>query len=229
MLARETAGLFDPTVGQMLEAHGFDLNYRTGERTPSQTKAGGRASYRDVLVNPARRSVLLRKPLLLDLGAVAKGLAVDLAACELAPFASFCIDAGGDLLARGQNGRGEPWKIGVRDPRVPDALAYLLTVSGQAVCTSGDYERRTASGDEHHLIDPRTGRSGQALTSATVIAPTALAADGLATAAFLLGPKRGLRLLEREGVGGVLIAPAGDVLLTHDLQALSSQDANSRA
>jgi len=227
-LAKTTAGVFDPTVGGLLEEKGFDRNYRTGERVSSQVlgqiQPRGRASYRDVLVNPARRTVLLRRPLVLDLGAVAKGLAIDLAARELAAFDNICIDAGGDLFARGHNTRGEPWKIGVQAPRDAEALAFVLTISGQAVCTSGDYERRTAAGDEHHLIDPRTGRSGQALTSTTVVAPTAMAADGLATAAFLLGPKRGLRLLEREGVSGVLIVPSADLLLTHDLQTHDSQD-----
>src|SRR4051794_35011653 len=53
-LAKTTAGVFDPTVGHLLEAKGFDRNYRTGERTPSQVPARGQASYRDVLVNPAR-------------------------------------------------------------------------------------------------------------------------------------------------------------------------------
>jgi thiamine biosynthesis lipoprotein len=217
-LARETGGVFDPTVGRLLEAKGFDRDYRTGERAPSRVPANGRVSYRDVVLDPARRTILLRRPLVLDLGAVAKGLAIDLAARALAALDSFCVDAGGDLFARGRNGRGEPWCIGVQDPRTPGAVARLLAISDQAICTSGDYERRTPDGAEHHLIDPRTGRSGRSLASATVVAPTAMAADGLATAAFLLGPRKGLRLLEPQGVGGVLITPSGEILTTHDLQ-----------
>jgi thiamine biosynthesis lipoprotein len=220
-LARETAGAFDPTVGQLLESKGFDRNYLTGEQVRSLIPADGRVSYRDVLVDPARQTIELRRPLVLDLGAVAKGLAIDLAARELAAFDSVCVDAGGDLYARGRNGRGEPWKVGVQDPREPGAVAYLLEISDQAVCTSGDYERRTPDGKEHHLINPRTGRSGRALTSVTVVAPTAMAADGLATATFILGPKRGLRLLERENVGGVLITPSAEILTTHALQKVS--------
>jgi thiamine biosynthesis lipoprotein len=220
-LARVTSGAFDPTVGQMLEGKGFDRDYRTGQRTPSGLPVKNRVSYRDVVVDPVRRTVILRRPLLLDLGAIAKGLAVDLAARELAAFDSSCIDAGGDLYARGQNARGEPWRIGVQDPREDGAIAYRLEIADRAVCTSGDYERRTPTGDEHHLIDPRTGRSGQSLASVTVVAPTAMAADGLATAAFILGPKRGLRLLERESVSGILIAPSGEILTTRDLQPSS--------
>jgi thiamine biosynthesis lipoprotein len=220
-LARETRGVFDPTIGQILEAKGFDREYRTGQRTPSRLPAARPATYRDVQLDPAHRTIQLRRPLLLDLGAVAKGLAIDLAARELATFDNVCVDAGGDLFARGQNGRGEPWAVGVQDPRASEAVAYRLAISGQAVCTSGDYERRTPDGAEHHLIDPRTGRAGQSLASVTVVAPTATAADGLATAVFLLGPKRGLRLLEQAGVGGVLITPTGELLTTPDLQKVA--------
>jgi thiamine biosynthesis lipoprotein len=216
-LARSTNGAFDPTIGQVLEAKGFNRNYLTGERVHSANTGNGRVSYRDVRLDPARRTITLRRPLVLDLGAVAKGLAIDLAARELSAFDSFCIDAGGDIFARGRNRGGRPWRIGVRDPR-GEALADVLEVSDQAVCTSGDYERRTVDGLEHHLVDPRTGRSARALASVTVVAPIALAADGLATAAFILGPERGLRLLEREGVGGLLITPSGEVRTTHGLQ-----------
>ena len=239
-LAQRTHGAFDPTIGQVLEAHGFDRNYRTGERigTPrGDADAGsavtGRASrlagdrptrrdvtYHDVRLDPARHTITLRRPLVLDLGAVAKGLAIDLAARELAAFPSFCVDAGGDLFARGQNAHGQPWRIGIQAPDTGATLGYALDVSDVAVCTSGDYERVTADGLQHHLLDPRTGQSARALASVTVVAPTALAADGLATAAFVVGPAAGLRLLEREGVGGVLIAPDGSVRTTRDLPLL---------
>jgi thiamine biosynthesis lipoprotein len=106
----------------------------------------------------------------------------------------------------------------VRHPRDGRALACALDVGAGAVCTSGDYERRTPDGAQHHLLDPRTGSSAGALASATVIAPTAMAADGLATAAFVLGPERGRRLLHREGVEGVLIDPAGGRWLTDGLR-----------
>ena len=105
----------------------------------------------------------------------------------------------------------------MQDPRDDGQLAYLLEVVDQAVCTSGDYERRTTDGLEHHLVDPRSGRSAQALTSVTVVAPTALAADGLATAAFILGPERGLAPARSGGVDGVLITPTGELRTTRRL------------
>jgi thiamine biosynthesis lipoprotein len=79
-------------------------------------------------------------------------------------------------------------------------------VSGRAVCTSGDYERRASAG--HHLLDPRTGQPASGAASVTVVAATAMLADALATAAFVLGPDAGLRLLDRHGVGGVIVTPA---------------------
>jgi thiamine biosynthesis lipoprotein len=217
-LARLSQGAFDPTIGALLEARGFNRNYQTGQTVNSKIPGKRHASFRDVRLDPARRTITLRQPVLLDLGAVAKGLAIDLAARELSTFDSFCIEAGGDIFARGQNGHGRPWRVGVQDPRKPEAVACVLEASDQAICTSGDYERTTGDGQGHHLIDPRDRRSVRSLTSVTVVAPTALAADGLATAAFILGPGRGLRLLENQGVDGLLILPSGETRATSGLR-----------
>ena len=118
---------------------------------------------------------------------------------------------GGDLFAGGHNPDGRPWRIGVRDPRERGAMATTLEVPDRAVCTSGDYERKTADGAGHHLLDPRTGRSAAGLASLTVVAPTAMAADGPATAAFILGLDAGRRLLEQSDVAGVFITPSGEI------------------
>jgi thiamine biosynthesis lipoprotein len=215
-LADVTHGVFDPTIGHVLENRGFNRHYLTGDATPSGIPSDARSSFRDIQLDARRRTITLLKPLVLDLGAVAKGLAIDLAARELGAFGSFCVEAGGDLFAKGANGHRQPWRVGVQDPRERTAIAYTLELTNQAVCTSGDYERRTsdAQGTEHHLVDPRTRRSPRELASVTVVAPTALAADGLATAAFILGPRRGLRLLESQGVGGVLISANGQIQTT---------------
>ena len=98
-LAAETDGAFDPTVGGRMAALGFDRHYRTGERTTRSATADDPASYRDIEVDADRRTITVARPLQLDLGAVAKGLAIDLAARELAPFVDYAIDAGGDSPA----------------------------------------------------------------------------------------------------------------------------------
>jgi thiamine biosynthesis lipoprotein len=235
-IAHETRGAFDPTVGAVMETRGFDRNYLTGETVRSMSARGLRGSgdYRDVRLDSERKTITLLRPLLLDLGAVAKGLAIDMAAHELRPFANFAINAGGDIYVAGHNANREPWSVGIRHPRIPGALIDSLRVSDCAVCTSGDYERhcpepnpgavpaetsvaRAALGSkaapadpeprEHHILDPRLGRSPQTTASATVVAPTAMLADALATAAFVLGPSDGIALLERLNVDGLMFSP----------------------
>jgi thiamine biosynthesis lipoprotein len=208
-VAEVSDGAFDPTVGYLMETRGFDRDHRTGQTVRTALEPDGPVSYRDVHLDPAAKTVALRRPLVLDLGAVAKGLAIDMAARELQPFENFAIDAGGDLYLGGHNHLDEPWSVGIRHPRLDDALIDTLRVSGAAVCTSGDYERRSSGPERgHHIIDPRTGRSADAVASATVVAPTAMAADALATAAFVLGPAAGIHLLERQGVDGLIVSPA---------------------
>lgn len=236
-VAEASGGAFDPTVGQAMAARGFDRNYVTGRRL-NVSPSLERVSYRDVHVDIERRTITIERPLLLDLGAVAKGLAIDMAAQELRPFENFAIDAGGDLYLSGVNEEGDIWTTGIRHPRRTETLLGTLHVSDKAVCTSGDYARRAAPADGDnpvqreiqrattgglvgeswsHLMDPRSlegagaGRSsitaaGRTI-SATVVAPTAMLADALATAAFVLGPVEGVALLEGQQVDGLIVSP----------------------
>jgi thiamine biosynthesis lipoprotein len=213
-VAEESGGAFDPTIGADLEARGFNEEYRSGAIVMSGLVPDGRTSYRDVVLDPEHQTVRLRRPLLLDLGGVAKGLAVDLASRELAPLADFAIDAGGDLFLSGHNADDEPWAIGIRHPREPGRLIETLRITDCAVCTSGDYARRTSAG--HHLLDARTRRSADAIASLTVVAPTAMVADALGTAAFALGPVQGVCFLERHGVTAFGVTPALDRFGTAD-------------
>jgi thiamine biosynthesis lipoprotein len=210
-VAEETEGAFDPTIGAAMRAAGFDREYSTGARRSSgdRARAAGRpVSYKDVHLNREQRTITLDAPLVLDLGAVAKGLAVDLAARELQPLRDFAIDAGGDLYLAGVNCDGRPWSVGIRHPLLYDQVIETIHVSDRAVCTSGNYERRHPSDpDAAHIVDPR-GRAAEAtVASVTVVAPTAMLADALGTAAFVLGPIDGLALLERMTVAGCIITP----------------------
>jgi thiamine biosynthesis lipoprotein len=224
-VAEETGGAFDPTVGHQMETRGFNRDYRTGHIVDTALRPDGPVSYRDVHLDPERRTVTLLRPLVLDLGAVAKGLAIDMAARELDPFENYAIDAGGDLYLAGHNAGGEPWSVGIHHPRRDREVIECLRVSNAAVCTSGDYERQ-GSGDEagHHLMDPRSGKSADAVVSATVVAPTAMLADALATAAFVLGPDQGIRLLERHGVDGLLVSPTLERFATRGMRSEYSLD-----
>ncbi|HEY8598676.1 MAG TPA: FAD:protein FMN transferase [Thermomicrobiales bacterium] len=220
-VAEASGGAFDPTVGQRLERHGFDRDYRTGATSATPLADDITPTYRDLHLDPARRTVTLLRPLVLDLGAVAKGLAIDLAGRELAPYRDWLIEAGGDILVGGHNPAGAPWRVGIRHPRRDDALLTTLHLTDAAVCTSGDYERRAADpAAGHHLLDPRSGDSPAAVASVTVVAPTAMAADALGTAAFILGPRRGSRFLARQGVAGLLVVPDLTEYPTADFERL---------
>ncbi len=197
LVAEETDGAFDPTVGGAMVARGFNRHYLTG--APTGASDAGDVSFHDVELDAQRGTILLKRPLTLDLGAVAKGLAVDAAAHELQSFSNFVIDAGGDLYFGGRNPRGESWCAGVRHPRNPGQLIDRFAVSDRAVCTSGDYERGV------HILDPRRREAAGEVASATVVAPGAMLADALATAAFVLGPEEGMALLARMDVEGLIV------------------------
>jgi thiamine biosynthesis lipoprotein len=201
-LARLSRGAFDPTIGAHIEQLGFDTNYRTGERVQTPVDSD-RVTYRDVELDRRRRTIRLRRPIVLDLNAIAKGLAVDLAAQELHEYADVCIEAGGDVYVRGHNAADQLWRVGIQHPRAEGILVERLSVTDSAVCTSGDYERRG------HLVDGRSHIAPTDLASVSVVAPTAMVADGLSTTATLLGCDRGRTLLEQQGVGGLLVGPDG--------------------
>jgi thiamine biosynthesis lipoprotein len=223
-VAEETGGAFDPAVGHVMERRGFNHEYRTGRMIQTSLDGNDSVSYRDIRLDPDRKTITLLRPLIIDLGAVAKGMAIDLAACELQPFKNFAIDAGGDLYLGGCNPSGKPWSIGIRHPRQNNELIDSLSVSDRAVCSSGDYERPSPAADGgHHILDPRTGASPQAVASVTVVAPTAMLADALATAAFVLGPAEGVRLFERLGVEGLIVSPALECHATRGMCSASAQ------
>jgi thiamine biosynthesis lipoprotein len=208
-VARETGGAFDPTVGVMMHERGFDREYSTGARSPIHSAGDSsieRVSFRDVRLDVQARTITLERPLMLDLGAVAKGLAVDLAARELQLLKDFAIDAGGDVYLGGVNAAGQPWAVGVRHPLLYDQLIETVHVSDRAVCTSGNYERRHPDDPTAlHIVDPRGERDVSRIASVTVIAASTMLADALATAAFVLGAGDGLALLERVEVEGCII------------------------
>jgi len=214
-VAEETGGAFDPTVGDLMVRRGFDRNHRSGEPVLRQSDVARDVTFRDVHLDEERHTIRLDRPLTLDLGAVAKGLAVDLAVRELARLQNFAIDAGGDLFLSGSNAADEPWAVGIRHPRLPDGLLETWRVSDVAVCTSGDYLRRSpVHPGDHHIVDPRSAGSAHELASVTVVADSAMLADAFATAAFVLGPVEGLRWLERQEMRGLLVTPALECFAT---------------
>lgn len=213
-MAKFTNGIFDPTIGKSLIDYGFNINYQTGQKTRVLNDIDS-ASYQDVQVNEEERTILLRKPLILDLGAIAKGLAVDLAVKELEDFDDFLIDAGGDIFAKGCNEKGDPWKVGIRNPITNENSMISFHITNSAVCTSGSYERKSSvAKDMNHLINPLTGKSPSNLLSSTVIAPFTMVADAFSTVAFILGKDKGIEFLENAGLEGMVITNSLEVIST---------------
>jgi thiamine biosynthesis lipoprotein len=125
-----------------------------------------------------------------DLGGIAKGYAIDRAINILkeARLSGGLVDIGGDMACFGQPPSGDYWEIEVRDPFSNGRLGQLR-IRGGAVCTSGNYARFVEIDGKRysHIIDPRTGKTADALPSVTVIGPSALIADIWATALSVLG------------------------------------------
>lgn len=119
----------------------------------------------------------------LDPSGLVKGWAVEEAAwiLDAAGARNFAINAGGDIVVRGEPQPGEPWRIGIRHPEIVDALAHVLEVSSGAVATSGAYERG------EHISNPLAVRPLGDWLSLTVVGPSLTYADAYATAGFAMG------------------------------------------
>ena len=201
-IAALSDGAFDPTILPLTELWSFD----TGGRLPSPEEieeAVSRVDYRRVELLPPS-AIGLPPGFGLDLGGIAKGAVVDLLAAVLDEEVGtdYLIDAGGDILVSGLKEGGKPWVIAIQHPRDPQRFVGRLSLGDKggklAVVTSGDYERYFDQDGRryHHILDPKSGYPAEGPASVTVIAPTCARADALATAAFVLGGRRGLALLE---------------------------------
>lgn len=214
-MARLTDGVFDPTIGRVMERQGFDRHYLTHKPAQSPMAFDPAGSFRDVLLNEEGHQVRLDRSLLLDLGAVAKGLAVDLAARAMPDCVGFSIDAGGDIYVSGKDPSGQKWHVGVEDPLSHDQLLGWVDVTNMAMCTSGSYKRKSPKNPSvHHLVDSRTHQSARGLLQCTVLGKQAVLADVMSTAGFLLGKDRALTFIEQMGFAGMIVTDDGKVLKT---------------
>ena len=218
-VAKLTKGVFDPTVGCTLESYGFNRHYLTRNKIESNLDPTTPVSYKDIVLNNEYKTVLLKKPLIIDLGAVAKGFAIDLAAKALSQFEGYLVDAGGDIYAGGLNEEDELWSIGIRNPLNTDHTIHTLKVSNMAVCTSGNYERVSPNDEnKQHLINPSTGKTAKDSISSTVLAPFAMMTDAFSTVAFILGKEDGIKLLEDHDINGIIITPSLSSYMTKEME-----------
>lgn len=195
-----SGGAFDITVKPLVDLY---QQYQATDSLPPEADIAAvleTVDYRRIEV--IGEQITFNQPgMSITLDGIAKGYIIDegVAVLKQAGFKNVMVEAGGDLLASGQKSAGEAWQIGLQSPRkLQPGLLATLVVQNKAVATSGDYMQAfTADLSQHHILDPRTGYSAPELASATVIAPSAMLADGLATTAMVLTPQRGLRLIER--------------------------------
>ena len=210
---RESDGAFDITVEPLIRAWGFIGGPRRVPTDIEIAAALSRVGARQLRFDPTARTLgFARDGVKIDLGGIAKGYAVDVAAESLRAHgvSDALVNLSGNMVALGKPVDAAGWRIGVRDPR--DRLPYLgrLTLSGEAISTSGQYEQFIAGDGKTygHIMNPRTGRPSEGLISVTVVAPSAMETDGWDTPLFVLGPiaaRRKARQLDR--IDAILVQP----------------------
>lgn len=196
-LSRLTKGAFDITVQPLWQASRKAALHGGLPSREERERACALAGWRDVEAN-RERAALRRPGMGITLNGLAQGYAADLAlrAVRQHGIVDALLDTG-EFAPAGQGGE-RPWMLGVLDPRAADGLAAAFAADGRCVATSGDYQAPfTADFRHHHIVDPATGQSPPELASVTVLAPTALEADGLSTAFMVMGARRAHALAAR--------------------------------
>jgi thiamine biosynthesis lipoprotein len=226
VIHRLTGGAFDVTVGPLV-----DLLHRSpqladgGSPDQGEWREALALIDADALRLDHRRVSFAKQDMGITLDGIAKGFIVDgmAATLEAHGVRRYLIDAGGDIRASGLRENGRGWGVAVRDPLGEGVLPGVAEVTGGAIATSGGYEAFfDPEGSWHHIVSGRTGRSSNEVLSVTVHGPNTLAADALATAVFLEGPRGGLRLIDSMpgfeclviGAGGRIHPSAGWSRLT---------------
>jgi thiamine biosynthesis lipoprotein len=207
-LSKSTAGAFDPTLQPLLNLWGFGSE---GEerKVPSDIEISNIKSatgWRKIEVSDSSHLQKSDPELSLALGAIAKGYGVDALGRLLkeAGYENWFVEIGGEVLVKGFNPAGIPWRIGIQYPTtnpMDTRLQGVLNLRHGAVATSGDYHNYLEEDGMiySHILDPRSGRAVLSTTaSVTVIAPTCMDADGMATALFVMGPDEGLAWVEQQ-------------------------------
>jgi thiamine biosynthesis lipoprotein len=207
-----SGGAFDMTFASL----GYLYDFRN-RRVPTALEIQQHKKsidYRYVQLDEIKQTAHFTDPsVMIDLGGIAKGYAVDqgVQILEQAGVAYARLSAGGDMRLLGDK-KGKPWIVGIKDPRATlenSNHVVALPLSDISISTSGDYERFFIDDEGkriHHIISPKTGRSVSGVQSVSVIGPDTVTTDGLSTAIFVLGVEKGLALVNRlEGIDVIII------------------------
>lgn len=208
--AELSGGAFDPAIGALIKLWGWGSE--NGPSVPGQEEVEATlplVNYQDILIDQEAQTVEFNQSeMMIDLGAIAKGYAGELATdyLEAAGIETAFVNLGGNIVLLGEKPDGSPWRIGVQDPRSDRGELMGLVVADTdyydnrlSISTSGDYERYFEENGEryHHIISPFTGYSvDNGIASTTIVANDAVMADALSTGVFVLGLEAGLELAE---------------------------------
>ncbi len=236
-VSRASGGAFDITVGPLVRLWGFHDKRPHVPSAAELQRLRPIIGYENVMLDEAAHTVRFRRPgVELDLGGIAKGFAVELAGRVLQRRGySGLVDAGGNQFLVGTPLNKAHWEVGIADPESPTTLLGTLEVDGGGVSTSGGYHNYFVSNGKTygHLIDPRTMAPSNAALSVTIVSPDATLADALSKPAYLLGPVKGLALVESFPGAMAVIAYRGangevDLKMSEGLKGRFRRTATSR-
>lgn len=227
-LSELSGGLFNPAIGKLVALwgfHGDEIRAKLPDAERVRALVAARPRMGDIVIEGA--AAASRNPALqLDLGGYAKGYALDRAAALLKArgIKNALVNVGGNVLALGSHGK-RPWRVGIQHPRKPSPIAVVDLKDGEAIGTSGDYQRYFELGGRRycHLIDPRSGHPVQDAQAATVLIPPGLGAGTLSDVAskplFIAGAAGWREAARKMGVAqAMLIDAQGEVHISSALR-----------
>lgn len=221
--SRISQGAFDISWAALAELWDFDQERPVVPPKEKVAESIKLIDYQKIVVDRESSTVFLQVDgMRIGLGGIAKGYAVDRAiqALQQEGVKDAIVNAGGDLRVIGKKD-GQPWRVGIQDPRGRGKLLGVLEITDTSFATSGDYEKYFSEDGirYHHLLNPKTGFPAQGCRSVTVICASALEADALSTAVFVLGPEAGLKLIEElPGVEALIIDQEGRIIMSAGME-----------
>lgn len=220
-----TEGTFDVTFGALTDVWKFDHDQDNTIPTAEAIRARlPLIDYRQIEIDDRAGTVFLRrKGMTIHLGGIGKGYAVEHARQILrrAGLLDFMIQAGGDLYVGGHKD-GRLWRLGINDPRGPEGKSFsTIDLTDSTFSTSGDYARFFMKDGVryHHILDPATGQPARLCRSVTIAAESPVLADAVAKGVFILGPDKGMALVERlPRLEAVIVTANNEVLVSSGLK-----------
>ena len=222
-----TLGAFDITYDSVGQHYDFRNRQRPDEDTVETERK--LIDFRNIELDQSAGTIrFLEDGVRINLGGIAKGYVVERGVniLRLNDVQNAIVTAGGDSRLLGDR-RGQPWMVGIRDPRDDGQVVISVPLEDEAISTSGDYERYFEEGDVryHHIIQPSTGAPASGVHSATVFGPDAVITDALSTSVFVMGVDRGLRLIGTlPDYESIVIDDLGRIYYSDGLQQPEAQE-----